>query len=101
MLHPTTTKDIYPLGNETGTGNNGFIPKAAERLDSSVPKESINHRALQLAADVGLVEDIEMIKRGAWLAHDPVNFYQADASGDEKQVRFSMLNKLKLPFLID
>jgi hypothetical protein len=96
MRDSTTTKDVHSLGDGEGVENHQFIPEAAERLDNNVPREVITRRATQLATNAGLVDDTETLKRGAWLAHDPVNFYKADASEDEKQVCSSISNKLKV-----
>lgn len=100
MGNSTTAKDVHSMGDGEGVENHEFIPEAAERLDNNVPREVINCRVTQLAANAGLVDDIETLKRGAWLAHDPVNFFKADASEDEKQVCSSISNELRLPFLI-
>lgn len=100
MRDSTTTKEVHSLGDGDSGEDHEFIPEAAERLDSNVPREVIDRRATQLATKAGLVDVTETLKRGAWLAHDPVNFYKADASEDEKQVCSSISNKLRLPFLI-
>lgn len=86
MLNSATNQDVRSREDRESTDNHEFVPRAAERLDDNVPREEITRRVTVLAMNAGLDNDMEIFKRGGWLAHDPVKFYTSDASEDEKQV---------------
>ena len=53
----------------------------------------------QFAADKGLLEDVELIKKGALIAQDPSNYENLDALSEEEKdaLRFEADHKWKHP----
>ncbi|KAL2825683.1 hypothetical protein BJY01DRAFT_256202 [Aspergillus pseudoustus] len=84
-----------------GTSSDEWLPESTGMLEHGASLEEIDRRATDLARHKGLGDEVQALKRGASLAHDPRGFYTSAASEDEKEdLRHEALHRFKQPYAV-